>query len=167
MRYRPPPVNTVRSWSWQGRRLCCASRFAGEPPRLVNLSFLPEPFELNDGCNMVVARRRLSSPWSRQPTGYGCILCCASRSRSLARALPHEPRRLVCSSARIFSPHTAAAATCAAPGRRLQETRAGGRRRRRGPSRRPHEPERASRQGCFPRKRRRGSLHPSTTISRA
>ena len=73
----------------------------------------------NDGRNMVVARRRLFSPWTRQPTGYGCILW------------------------------------------------AGKRRRRRGPSRRPHGPERASRQGCPPRKRRRASPRPSPTRRRS
>jgi len=73
----------------------------------------------NDGRNMVVARRRLFSPWTRQPTGYGCILW------------------------------------------------AGERRRRRGPSRRPHGPERASRQGCPPRKRRRASPRPSPTRRRS
>ena len=157
-KYRPPPVRTVHLWNAslaacraaEARRRAaprawgvgCLSNASGQyrrpllvvaartPPLLRTAAcrrapcawLTPSPFSSslsNDARNMVVARRRLFSPWTRQPTGYGCILW------------------------------------------------AGKRRRRRGPSRRPHGPERASRQGCPPRKRRRASPRPSPTRRRS
>jgi hypothetical protein len=84
-KYRPSLVNTVRTWSWRGRRRGSPESLRAAGIGCLSLLPLRSVSVREHSC---VGGDQTLTVTGRDAAGYGCILWCASRSRSLALGAP-------------------------------------------------------------------------------